>query len=195
MIACADSTGHGVPGAFLSIVGAQLINHAVGQEWDVPSDILKIIDKGLIKTLTGNNGETIADGMDMAFCIIDPKEKKIDFAGAMSSIILNESGKSQVYKGSRFGLGKYMKAKEKYFETQVIEYKSGDMLYLYSDGLKDQFGGDDDKKFMAKRQTALFEKVHHLPNHEQKEIIIKTFEEWKGEQNQVDDVMVIGVRL
>jgi len=195
MIACADSTGHGVPGAFMSIVGSQLINHAVEQEWEEPSDILKLIDEGLSKTLTGNKGEKIADGMDMAFCIIDQPKNKIEFAGAMSSVILDESGKSQVYKGNRFGLGEYMKAKDKNFETQVIKYKSGDMLYLYSDGLKDQFGGDDDKKFMAKRQTELFEKVHNLPTHEQKQIIIKTFREWKGEKKQVDDVMVIGVRL
>jgi len=195
MIACADSTGHGVPGAFMSIVGAQLLNRAIEQEWSTPSDIIKLIDEGLNKTLGANHDENMADGMDMAFCIIEPSKNIMEFAGAMSSIILDGSGKSRVYRGSRFALGDYMKMKDKHFETQSIKYNSGDMLYLYSDGLKDQFGGDDDKKFLFDRQVQLFEKIHHLPAPKQKKIIIDTFEAWKGELDQVDDVMVIGVRM
>ena len=195
LISCADSTGHGVPGAFMSIVGAQLLNRAVEQDWKVPSNILELIDEGLKETLGRNDEVNIADGMDIAFCIIDPLKKKIDFAGAMSSIILDSSGKSQVYQGSRFALGQYIQMEHKHFETQVIKYNSGDMLYLYSDGLKDQFGGEYDKKFRFDRQVKLFEKIYQLPAHEQKIAIIETFEEWKGDLDQVDDVMVIGVRL
>lgn len=195
MIACADSTGHGVPGAFMSIVGAQLLNHAIQQEWEEPSDILKLIDEGLTRTLAGNKDEPITDGMDMAFCIINPNEKKIDFSGALSSIILSETGETQVYQGSRFALGKYMQMKDKQFETKVIKYNTGDMLYMYSDGLKDQFGGEKNKKFRFDRQLKLFEEIHKLPAGEQERIIVTTFKEWKGKEDQVDDVMVIGLRL
>ncbi len=194
-IACADSTGHGVPGAFMSIVGAQLIDQAVKQDWNAPSEILERIDEGLNKALGGNEGENMADGMDMAFCIIDPAKKQIEFAGAMSSIVLVSSGKAQVYRGSRFALGKYMLTKDKHFETQTINYSSGDMLYLYTDGLKDQFGGEKNKKFMFERQVQLLEKTHNLAALEQERIIMKTFEAWKGDVDQVDDVMVMGVRL
>lgn len=195
MISCADSTGHGVPGAFMSIVGTQLLDQAIKQNWNVPSDILELIDEGLNKTLGGNEGENMADGMDLAFCIIDPAKKQIEFAGAMSSVIHVASGKTEIYRGSRFALGKYMLTKDKHFETQTINYSSGDMLYLYSDGLKDQFGGERNKKFMFDRQVQLLEKVHHLTASEQEKIIIKTFEAWKGNHDQVDDVMVIGMRL
>jgi len=195
MIACADSTGHGVPGALMSIVGAQLINRAIEQHWKFPSDILALVDEGLSKRLGGNGEENIADGMDMSICVIDPSTKTIEFAGAMSSIVLNSSDKAQTCRGSRFALGRYMQMKDKDFETQSIKYNSGDMLYLYSDGLKDQFGGKNNKKFMFDRQVDLFEKVHLLPAPQQEKIITSTFHDWKGELDQVDDVMVIGVRL
>ncbi len=133
--------------------------------------------------------------MDIALCVVYPETKKIEFAGAMSSIILISAGKSYTYRGSRFALGTYMKSRDKQFKTQEISYKSGDMLYLYSDGFKDQFGGEHNKKFMFRRQVQLFESVDHLPAQKQEEIILNTLHNWQGDLAQVDDIMIVGTRL
>ncbi len=113
----------------------------------------------------------------------------------MISIVIASPDEVKIFKGNRFGLGGYMETSKKRFDTQTINYNDGDMLYLFSDGYKDQFGGAKNKKFMSKRLLTLFEQIHHLPAAEQHREVTNTFNNWKGKEKQVDDILVMGLRL
>jgi PAS domain S-box-containing protein len=196
IIACVDCTGHGVPGAFMSIIGIELLNKIVGsQNWKHPSLVLELMDAEINDAIGLAKQEGVKDGMDMSLCVIDTAERKILFAGAMNSIVLASAGRIDKYRGSRFGLGGYMETNRKQFETQEIFYNPGDMLYMYTDGYQDQFGGARGKKFMPSQLIDLFGKVHRLTDEEQKDILVNTFSSWKGNNKQTDDVLVMGLGL
>lgn len=196
MITCGDCTGHGVPGAFMSILGVELLNNIiVEQQWKYPTLILELLDDGISNIFSEGKNNSMSDGMDVSFCLINRVEKKVQFAGAMNPIVIISDGEETVYKGSRFGLGAYMEKSAKRFETQDIPYKEGDMLYMFTDGYQDQFGGEKNKKFKPKNLVELLKKIHHLPGEEQHKMLEKTFDEWKGDEEQTDDVLVIGVEL
>ncbi len=196
MIACVDCTGHGVPGAFMSVVGIDMLNKISGDhEVKNPAEVLRLVDEGINKSIGLGKQEGVKDGMDMAYCQIDPARKKIFYSGAMNPIVLISSGKIKIFKGNRFGIGGYMESSDKHFTTEEIPYEKGDMLYMFTDGYIDQLGGINDKKFMLSRLVTLLEKIHLLPGKEQKDILAKTFEDWKGTSEQTDDVMVMGMEL
>jgi ligand-binding sensor domain-containing protein/serine phosphatase RsbU (regulator of sigma subunit) len=196
ILVCADSTGHGVPGAFMSMIGSTLLQDIVTrQRISKPSEILKMLDRQIFSTLNQNVELGVSnDGMDMVVCEIDIKKKHIRFASAMRPVILVLDGEPLYIKGNRCSVGGESVI-EKYFDDQEYYLNEGDTLYLFSDGLPDQFGGTDGKKLKIARLKKLIEDVTSLPLSGQKEVISKFYEEWKGEHDQVDDILLIGVRL
>lgn len=197
MIAAVDCTGHGVPGAFMSIVGYNQLHNAVNvKKARKASDILNELNQGVITTLNENTSETsIKDGMDMTLCVFDYKKKKVDFAGANNPIILIRDNKSVKYKGDRFPIGAFVEQKAQVFTNNVIDIKEGDMIYLFSDGYADQFGGPENKKFFTRRFEELLLSIHSRSLEEQKELLKTTLYDWMGSNSQVDDILVIGIKI
>jgi serine phosphatase RsbU (regulator of sigma subunit) len=197
MIAAVDCTGHGVPGAFMSIVGFNQLNYAVSvKKARKASLIMDELNAGVINTLNENlNESSIKDGMDMALCIFDLEQKKVEFAGANNPMILIRNGEVNMYKGDRFPIGVYEGKGQKPFTNNEIDINDGDCIYMFSDGYPDQFGGPDNKKFMLRRFQELLLEVHKLPMNQQKDILTQRLAEWRGDNEQVDDVLVIGIRV
>ena len=197
MIAAVDCTGHGVPGAFMSIVGFNQLNNAVHVKLArKASDILNELNKGVISTLNENSGDTsIKDGMDMTLCVFDFKKGKVDFAGANNPIVLVRDNIPVKYKGDRFPIGAYVDNQIQSFTNNEIDIKKDDMIYLFSDGYADQFGGPENKKFFTRRFEDLLFEIHKKPLEEQKELLKTTLYDWMGSNGQVDDVLVIGIKI
>lgn len=197
MIAAVDCTGHGVPGAFMSIVGFNQLNNAVNvQKAKKASDILNELNRGVIQTLNENTGESsIKDGMDMTLCVFDFKKRKVDFAGANNPIILVRDNEVIKYKGDRFPIGAFVDNQPQVFSNNEIALNEGDLIYMFSDGYADQFGGPENKKFFTKRFEELLFEIHTKPMEEQKEILKNTLYEWMGNNDQVDDILVIGIKI
>jgi phosphoserine phosphatase RsbU/P len=197
MIAAVDCTGHGVPGAFMSIVGYNQLHNAVSvKKARKASDILNELNKGVINTLNENTSDSsIKDGMDMTLCVFDFPHKKVDFAGANNPIILVRDNKPIKYKGDRFPIGAYVEDQTQLFTNNEINLKKGDMIYLFSDGYADQFGGPENKKFFTKRFEELLFEIHGKPLEEQKELLKTTLYDWMGSNGQVDDILVIGIKI
>jgi serine phosphatase RsbU (regulator of sigma subunit) len=197
MIAAVDCTGHGVPGAFMSIVGFNQLNNAVTvQKARKASDILNELNKGVILTLNENTGESsIKDGMDMTLCVFDFKNKKVDFAGANNPLIHIRDNNMNKIKGDRFPIGAFIDGQEQLFANNEIKLVDGDMIYMFSDGYADQFGGPESKKFFTKRFEQLLYDIHNEPLEEQKEMLKTTLYDWMGNNDQVDDILVIGIRI
>ncbi len=196
VIAAADCTGHGVPGAFMSMLGHAFLEEIVNtREIADAASILNILRDEIINTLRqkGTTGEA-RDGMDISLIILDLKEGKLDYAGANNPLYLVRDGKLTKHLADRMPIGIHFISFTP-FTNKSIGLRKGDCLYMFSDGYADQFGGPKGKKFMYKPFQDLVLKNHTKPLHLQKEILKTTFENWKGEREQVDDVMVIGIRI
>ncbi len=198
-VAAVDCTGHGVPGALLSFIGYFLLNNIVNIDngFDA-ANILELLHQGVRTTLKqneeGNNGR---DGMDLALCKIDKEKKTIQFAGAHNPLYLLRKGELIEYKGSRKGIGgkPLLKKKEKEFENHEIPYEDGDKIFIFSDGLPDQLGGEKRRKYQTKRiKEALTESPDYTMAHFSRHFS-SSFYEWMGEEKQVDDVLLIGIEL
>jgi len=196
MIVCADSTGHGVPGAFMSMIGSTLLQDIVSrQKISKPSQVLTMLDKQVFSTLNRNIELGVAnDGMDIVVCEINVKTRHVTFASAMRPVIIVLGGESFYIKGNRSSVGGESVI-EKYFDDQEYYLSPGDTIYMFSDGLPDQFGGTDGKKLKIARLKKLIEDVAGLTMEGQQEVIAKFYEEWKGEHEQVDDILLIGIRV
>ena len=196
ILVCADSTGHGVPGAFMSMIGSTLLQDIIlRQHITKPSKILKVLDDQIFSTLNQNLEMGVSnDGMDMTICEIDIRTRHFRFASAMRPVILVTQGESLYIKGNRCSIGGES-VNEKFFDDQEYFLDEGDTIYLFSDGLPDQFGGPDGKKMKIARLKSLIEEGTHLPMTEQKDRIVHFYEEWKGTYDQVDDILLIGVRF
>jgi len=197
MVAAVDCTGHGVPGAFMSIVGFNQLNYAVTvKKARTAGGILDELNAGVITTLNENTGEnSIKDGMDMALCVMDLKNMKSQFAGANNPLVLIRENKIIRYKGDRFPIGAFEARGTQSFVNNEFDLKEGDCLYLFSDGYPDQFGGLEGKKFMYKRFEELLLEIHSLPVSEQKATLEKRLIKWKGSNDKVDDILVIGIKI
>jgi phosphoserine phosphatase RsbU/P len=197
MIAAVDCTGHGVPGAFMSIVGFNQLNYVVNvKKARSAALIMDELNAGVIATLNENlNDSSIKDGMDMALCVFDLPEKKVEFAGANNPLLLIRNSELITYKGDRFPIGVYEGSNPKPFTNNEIELISGDCIYLFSDGYPDQFGGPNNKKFMLRRFQELLREVHMMPMYKQKDILSQRLTDWRGDNEQVDDILVIGIRV
>ncbi|TAL58961.1 MAG: hypothetical protein EPN88_17870 [Bacteroidetes bacterium] len=196
VLVCADSTGHGVPGAFMSMIGSTLLQDIVTrQRISKPSTILSLLDKQIFSTLNQNVELGVSnDGMDMVVCEFNAKTRYIRFASAMRPIIIVLAGEPFYIKGNRLSVGGES-VMEKYFDDQEYYLNEGDTVYLFSDGLPDQFGGIDGKKLKIARLKRLMEQVSKLAMSEQEEAISKFYFEWKGPYDQVDDILLIGVKV
>jgi ligand-binding sensor domain-containing protein/serine phosphatase RsbU (regulator of sigma subunit) len=197
IIAAADCTGHGVPGAFMSILGISLLNQIVGQlpETFNAGDILTLLRNEIKNALrqTGKDNEA-KDGMDISLCVMNRNLKTIDFAGAYNPLIIIRNKEIIKYKGDKMPIGIFIKEKES-FTNHIIDVEKGDSLYLYSDGFQDQFGGENQKKFLPKNLNNLLLEISNKPSQEQKEILDTTLETWKGSEPQVDDIIVLGFKI
>ncbi len=198
-IAAVDCTGHGVPGALLSFIGYFLLNNIVNSSRSMSAaEILDELHLEVRRTLRqdqeGANGR---DGMDLALCKIDLDSNELQFAGAHNPLFYLSDGELTVYKGSRKGIGgiPLRKKIEKDFENNVIEYKKGDKFFIFSDGLPDQVGGLNGRKYQSKRmREALEEDPTHTMAHFGRHFA-EDFYEWMGDFKQVDDVLLIGIEL
>lgn len=196
IIAAADCTGHGVPGAFMSMLGHAFLEEIVNTREIVDAaSILNILRDEIINTLRqkGTTGEA-RDGMDISLIILDLKEGKLDYAGANNPLYLIRDGKLTKYLADRMPIGIHFISFTP-FTNKSIDIRKGDCIYMFSDGYADQFGGPKGKKFMYKPFQDLVLKNHTKPLNLQKEILKATFEKWKGDREQVDDLMVIGLQI
>jgi serine phosphatase RsbU (regulator of sigma subunit) len=194
--AVADCTGHGVPGGFMSMLGNSLLNQIVAEQGIIqPSKILDELRERVMRSLkqSGADGET-RDGMDICLCRLDLTSHTIVFAGANNSVYLVRNGELREYRGNKQPIGIHM-AEMHPFSEQAFEVSKGDCLYAFSDGYADQFGGEKGKKFKYSRFEELILKEHKNSMSNQSEVYWNTFETWRGEFEQVDDVCVIGVRV
>jgi len=199
-IAVADCTGHGVSGAFMSMMGNALLNEIVNEKRIYsPDEILAQLNRGVIYALSQGGGSEIIqnDGMDIAICCIDSSEKIINVASANQAIIVIENEKLKQIDGSIFSIGGEFenRTEKKTYQNQIIKLTEGLSIYLFTDGFQDQFGGKNDKKYsIAKLENTIVEN-HHKPMEEQKKLFEKEFLNWKGEQKQTDDVLILGFKI
>jgi len=198
MFAAVDCTGHGVPGAFMSIVGYNLLKQIMGKHMHTqPSKILDELNKGVRETLHQRNFEesTSKDGMDITFCSIDRVNYELEFAAAFNPLFLVRNGEMFEIKGNKFSVGIYLEKETKNFTNHKLKIQKGDVVYIFSDGYADQFGGPKGKKFMQNQFRNLLFDIHRKPMPEQKRILDNTIEHWRGVEDQVDDILVMGLRV
>ena len=196
LIAVADCTGHGVPGAFLSMLGISAMNEIINRNEGLrANEILERLRDFMITSLhqTGSKGES-QDGIEIALCIIDPRNKTLEFAGANRPVYLVSEDSVQHIRPDRMPIGIY-DHKVLPFTNQKIKIKKNDALYLFSDGFVDQLGGPLRKTFRSKKFRNLLLEVQNKPMEDQKHILNDTLEAWQGDVEQIDDILVIGIRL
>jgi serine phosphatase RsbU (regulator of sigma subunit)/lipopolysaccharide biosynthesis regulator YciM len=195
--AAVDCTGHGVPGALMSVVGFNLLTQAVNEmSLTVPSEILKHLDYGVTKTLRqSGDGKGVKDGMDLSLCSLDKNTNVLQYAGAFNSLYYVKNGEFFEIKADKFPIGVNLDGKVDNYTNHAIPLQKGDCVYLFSDGYADQFGGPKGKKFKYNQLKELLHRNHQLPIEEQRQRIEQAFDAWKGELEQVDDVVIIGVRI
>ncbi|MCH2235810.1 MAG: SpoIIE family protein phosphatase [Crocinitomicaceae bacterium] len=194
--ASVDCTGHGVPGAFMSLVGANGLNAAVGEHHTInPALILDELNKYVSDSLNkGSEDIHVRDGMDLSLIAIDYDKMEVEFAGANNPLYLIRDGEIQVIKADKFAIGSFEPGAKNY-TNHKLDLKKGDIIYLFSDGYADQFGGTKGKKFMYKNFRNELLEIHKLDMKEQEEYLGNRMQEWQGSFEQVDDILVIGVRI
>jgi serine phosphatase RsbU (regulator of sigma subunit)/tetratricopeptide (TPR) repeat protein len=197
LVAAVDCTGHGVPGAFMSIVAANLLNEAVIEHGlTQPAAILNSVRKGLGKILRKKQDDSqVKDGMDAALVSINFQELKMEFSGAYNPLWMIRSNELIETKADKTPIGVGMHDEDKPFTNHTIELQKGDCIYLFTDGYADQFGGEKGKKFKYSNLKEMLLKNHQLPMSEQKEKLDQTIENWKGNLEQVDDILIIGIQI
>ncbi|MDP1802608.1 MAG: two-component regulator propeller domain-containing protein [Bacteroidota bacterium] len=198
ILAVVDCTGHGVPGAFMSMIGHNLLHQIVSEKGITdPADILNNLHKGVQEALRqGQNEINTNDGMDVSLITINDTTKEIKWAGANRPLItVDSTGEFLKFDGNKFPVGGAQLDINRVFTTQIIKLKNPAMAYLTSDGYADQFGGDRGKKYMVKRFHDLLCTIHlHSPDDQKKELML-SFNEWRQNHEQVDDVLVVGIGI
>lgn len=197
LIGAVDCTGHGVPGALMSMIGNDFLNH-ITQERQLtrPGEILDLLHEGITNVLKqdGKYGET-QDGMDIALLSFDLQHlSSIQYAGAYRSLCIVRNGELLQYPADKFPIG-YAHMDRGKFTNHDVKIEKNDMLYIFTDGYADQFGGDRGKKFMVKRFQNLLVEISHLSIDQQEARLKVEFDKWKGDHEQVDDILVIGIRV
>ena len=216
LFTAADCTGHGVPGAFMSMIGTAFLNESVNDKGITkPSDVLEQVRKGIIDALKQRGDASQKDGMDMALCALHPQSLKLEFSGAnnplyiirkVGSPLMNVEGDSFDPNMEEEGLNLFeIKANKQPvgyhtggmhpFKNHELQLEPGDTVFTFSDGFPDQFGGPKGKKFMYRRFKRLLLSIHAESLEKQREVLISTIDEWMGKEEQVDDICVLGVRV
>jgi serine phosphatase RsbU (regulator of sigma subunit) len=196
IFAAADCTGHGVPGAFMSMLGISFLNEIVSKSrFDRSNEILDLLRKRVKKALnqTGKIHEA-ADGMDIALCILDKESNILQYSGAYNPMYLIRDNQIQVFKADMQPIAIY--PREQDFTYNEMEVKKDDCIYIFSDGYIDQFGGENHQKLKSPRFKELLLNIHSKPMKEQKELLNEFLENWMGEENkQIDDILIFGIKI
>ncbi|MBA4323360.1 MAG: hypothetical protein C0408_11140, partial [Odoribacter sp.] len=196
IIAAGDCTGHGVPGALMSMLGISFLEEIVIKREILDSG--SILDEMRIEIQRAlhqkGEKEGTKDGMDIALCIIDYKKKTIQYSGAYNNLYLIRNSELTEYRADRMPIGIYDRSGYR-FTRHDIPYTPGDMIYMFSDGYADQFGGPNNKKFKYSVLKDLLIRIHKLPLPKQKQKLETEFFRWKGSLAQIDDVLILGLKL
>ena len=194
-IAAADCTGHGVPGAFMSIIGLDILRNALAKGINSPSEILDELNISVANIFKKDGFENdLKDGMDISIIAIHKYENVVEYAGAINQLFLIRKDNIHEYKANRFSISPINTDFGKY-TNNIIEVEDNDMIYLFSDGYVDQFGGPDEKKFKYRRFRHLLLNNYHKPVDEQKNILKRIINTWRGQLEQIDDILVMGIRI
>lgn len=196
-IAAVDCTGHGVPGALMSMIGFNFLSQIVNEMRIADTaEILNTLHRKILLALNKDfSTHEVKDGMDIALLRIYKGKNEIEFSGAVRPLYIIENGNLNLIKGDIYSIGGIKDVDGESFSSHRISVSKGASLYLFSDGFADQFGGPFGKKFKYKALKELFISIHQLPMEEQKQKMNEAFEKWKGNLEQVDDVMIIGVKM
>ncbi len=197
LFAAVDCTGHGVPGALMSMLGHNGLDRCVNHpEVNSPASALRFINNEIVRSLQQSGEESsVRDGMDLVLCAYNPLERKLFFAGAKNNLYVFRDGNFIELKGDRISLGADFVSEEGLFTDRELQLQEGDTLYAFTDGFPDQFGGPNDKKLKTK---PLLQIISELASHSLKEqeiLLAKTFEMWRGDNEQIDDVCLLGIRV
>lgn len=204
VVAAVDCTGHGVPGAFMSIIGNTLLNQSLNSlNVDSAGASLDHLNAELKKSLNKNNEDSpLRDGMDMSLCFVDRNSMRLEYAGANNPVYLVRGQELIVLKPDKQPITASTDVQPKPFNSQIVDLKQGDAIYLFTDGFADQFGGENlpetkegGKKFMYRRLKETLLEIQDKPMEEQKKMLGTVFNNWKGNLAQVDDVLVIGIKV
>lgn len=196
LFSAVDCTGHGVPGALMSIVCHNMLNLALNSfNITKPSDILKYLSQNVSENLKNTDRKAnLNDGMDLALCSYNKENKELEYAGAFNPLYIIRNGELLAYHGECHSISIFNNTKRD-FRNHTIKIEEGDTIYLFSDGFVDQFGGDKRKKFMKKRFKETLLSIQHLNMPQQKQKLENIFYSWKGSNEQIDDVLVIGIKI
>ncbi|MFZ4399002.1 MAG: SiaB family protein kinase [Bacteroidales bacterium] len=196
-VAAIDCTGHGVPGAFMSIVGYNLLNQAINQQnLSKPSDILNAMTKGLYETLQlSDNDNIVKDSMDISLCAINTQNLTLEYAGANNPVYIIRKNELIELKADKYSIGDPFNANFGGYENKEYLLEENDTIYLFSDGYIDQFGGTKRKKFLSRQFKKVLLDIHTLSMDNQKQRLEEIFHNWKGDIEQYDDIMVIGLKI
>lgn len=194
IVAAVDCTGHGVPGAFMSMIGYNLLDEITHYGITHSNKILTNLHKGIRRTLKQEEGGN-RDGMDLSLCVINKEEKTLEFSGAQTHMIYIQNGEAKVIKGDRMSVGGVQKEEERNFSKNIIKVNEPTWVYIFSDGYIDQFGGPNNRKLLLKNFKNLLLDIHKEPMDKQEQMLKDYFLEWKKDEDQIDDVIVIGFKL
>jgi serine phosphatase RsbU (regulator of sigma subunit) len=195
-IAAADCTGHGVPGALMSMIGISFLRQVINEmNITEPSNVLNKVHEMVVSALNEDlNSVSSKDGMDIALLRIDLGMRTVSYSGAVRPLYVADKNGLNILRGDRFSIGG-VKSMTESFTQHEISLQGSTSLYLFSDGFPDQFGEKTGKKFMVKNLQRLIEEMYTMPMQEQHKKITSVFNEWKGSAEQTDDIMVIGLKL
>ncbi len=196
IFAVADCTGHGVPGAFMSMLGNSFLNEITkGKGSDLPVDQILNELRNMINSALTQSGENIKanDGMDISLCKYNMKKRTIEFSGAYNPLYLIRSGELIEYKADRMPIGFFPKKRD--FTAQTIQMKKNDVIYLFSDGFHDQFGGPNSKKYTTKQFKNTLTLLSDFSMDEQHSRLKEVLINWQGGNEQIDDILIIGIRI
>jgi serine phosphatase RsbU (regulator of sigma subunit) len=193
LFAAVDCTGHGVPGAFVSIIGNNGLNRSINEyELTEPAKILDrlaiIVEEAFVA-----EGSDVKDGMDIALCSLDRENMKLEFAGANNPLYIIRNEELIEIKGDKQPIGQFDKRRP--YTNHVIDLQPNDIIYVFTDGYADQFGGPENKKFKVSRLNEMFEFMHGKPSDFQVNMLDTTLKKWMGDEPQVDDILIMGIRI
>lgn len=197
LLAVADCTGHGVPGAFVSLMGHNLLNDTVNVKGkSQPAEVLDELNVQILRTLKQKNTNASAKyGMDISLISLDKKMRTLEFAGAHNPLLVLRNHECIEIKADRRAIGNFKKANQPDFANQAFPLMKGDMLYMFSDGYCDQIGGPDNKKFFSQPFRELLATICELDPQQQKKVLEETTVNWRGKRIQMDDILVFGIRV
>lgn len=196
-VAVVDCTGHGVPGAFMSLIGYNLLNQIVLQKGIYkPGEILTELHIQVRATLKQDAADSKSrDGMDVCLVVVDKYDDKFEYAGANRPLLMLKGDEIIEIKPTKCSIGGEQMEEERIFQNNEFEYESGDCIYLFSDGMVDQFGGPDFKKFSTKRLKQIIIENKHEPMSVQRALFNIVWKDWKGDEEQTDDVTMIAIKF